>query len=878
MPRLNTSKQVKARTRQFLERLLSYANYELPESDQFYDKLTVRWKNEDTDAPELVVETELKVLIELAFAQPETPRLKDQLRNDLRVLEEFLQILEDNRARTQGAKHWRFTLKLWGKSTESNLTAFESVWDERKRKRSKRGRSVVVPAMDDATPSADDLPDDGGLTDAGRSRPTGRSSDLQPSNPQTDPLGPDIVPGSPPAAPSAGGANLPVSPSDPDAPQLRTNLLLQQGADYKDSGYLAQLLELLSFDKPSHLITLEGQGGVGKTTLALEAARLCQLASEATDQHPTVPAFEAIIFTSAQTQHFNGPDLSPRLGHQRNLQDIFRTIFRTLDRLSSIPADFHDQLVYVRDCLSQQKTLLIVDNLETLEDKEYVLSFLREIPHTVKVLVTSRVRLGMGYTLSLQPLSKEEGIDLIQQQAKAQSIPLNQSQLEQLYALTGGLPLAIVYSLGLMSAFGISPSHLQPADLSAPTSDLARHCFNVTVERLKHQPAYNLLLAFACFRRPALPEALAHVAYASPHQRENRRPFNELYRLSLIESRQERYTMHSLTREYAMAELKANSGFEVEARDRWIEWYLEFLSVHGEENWYDWHPTSPIDAEWENIREVVDWCREVNAYNDFIDLWQHLKGYTQIYGHWNERLVWMQWLVDEAERRQQAQTMADAMYHYSRTLFFFDQSHLRRKAIEVAHRVWEIAEPTNWQLLVDTAILLATLSARAEKHDDALAWIVRGEDVLEKQAITKEKISSHQWVNVPYYKAEIHSQTNNFTAARRFYKEALQRAEAVGIKKATAYIKGALGVINIEEGALEEAERLLKSLLTLVKQENDKRCLAFCYQHLARIEKARGNMQLLNDYTKSAQAIFNALNMREQSLDVGKLLDRQQVE
>ena len=854
MPRLNTSKHVKARTRQLLERLLSYANYELPDSEQFDDRLTVRWKNENTASPELVVETELRVLIELAFSQSETPRLKDQLRNDLRVLEEFLEILEDNRARTQGAKNWRFTLKLWGKSTESNLSAFESFWDERKRQRSKRRGNVIVPA----TPPTGDDP--AGDDDPGGSTTTG-SSPATPS-PTAD------IPGSSGTPPKGGGpqASLSIHPTPvAERPHLRSNLLMQHGASaYNDSGYLTQLLELLSFDTSSHLVTIEGQGGVGKTTLAVEAARLCQLASENPAGLPSVPKFEAIIFTSAQTQHFNGPDLSPRLGHQRNLQDIFRTILRTLDRLGSIPPDFHDQLYYVRDCLGAQKTLLIVDNLETLEDKEYVLSFLHEIPHTVKVVVTSRVRLGMGDTISLNPLSQSESINLIRRQAEAQSLSLTQKQIEQVHKLTGGLPLAIIYSLGLVAAFGINPSHLQSTDLSAPTGDLARHCFNTAVERLRHQPAYHLLLAFACFRRPAQPEALAHIAHGNAYLREDRRPFNELYRLSLIERQQERYTMHSLTREYATAELRANSRFEEEARDRWVEWYLEFLAVHGEENWYDWHPASPVDAEWENIREVVEWCREQNSYQDFLDLWQHLKGYTQTYGHWNERLVWMKWLMDEAEKHQNWPVMADAMYHYARTLRFFDQPDSRVEAIEVANRIWEISATDNWQLLTDVALLLVTLHTNEEEYDIALRWLKKSKTLYERSTgSTKER--RQQWITIPYYEAEIVLKMGRRQEAQGLYSCALERSETVGLKRSAAYIRGELGALKMLDGDLDAAEELLVAVLPLAKEHRDQRCLAYAYSHLAEVYKRKDAEAEAKNFANLAIDQFQILGMPEQS-------------
>jgi tetratricopeptide (TPR) repeat protein len=846
MPRLNTSRQVKQRTRQLLEKLLNYANYELPESENFADKLVVRWKNETGSAPELVVETELKVLIELAFEQEETPRLKDQLRNDLRVLEEFLQILEDNRARTQGAKRWRFTLKLWDKSTHANLDAFEKTWDQRKHR---KPRGINAPI---------NVPN---LSVSGS-----QSS----SSPALESDGNGI-----PAVPEAD------SDSEDHSCTLNTtsvqpvryiNLSSQNATFSVNQTYLNRLLNLLSFDQPDHLITLEGAGGVGKTTLAIAAAHRCLEASQVADAGLCLPSFEAIIFASAQTQQFTGPELSPRLNPQRNLQDIFRTIFRTLGRADAIPPDFNEQIDYVRDCLGQQKTLLIVDNLETLEDRDYVLSFLKEIPLSVKVIVTSRVRLGLGTTIHIRPLSLNESIELIQQQAQSLELSLTPAQLRQLHQQTGGLPLAITYTLGMISAFGIRPEDINIAELAQPDGDFARHCFKASVQRLRGQASHNLLMAFALFRRPALPEALAHVAFPSDYLRHHAGPLQELYRLSLIDCDQERYTMHSLTREYARSELANHPAQEQEARERWVEWYLAFLTVNGEEDWYDWHPVSPIESEWENLREVVEWCQAQGRYDDFLDFWEHLKGYTQIYGHWTERLDWMKWLMVEAEKRLDKDTLADAMYHYSRTLFFSDQSKPRSEAIEVAHRIWEIVDLDNHQFLIDVAILLSTLYTNKAEYQSALAWINRGQDLLDKASF-KDISHTRQWVSVPYYKAELYSKLKNYDEARKLYDEALDRASQMGWKRASAYIQGALGVLELSQGNLQKAKALLNSLLRSTQSHHDLRCQAFCYRHLAQIAKLQDDLASSHEYAVSARKYFDFLNMKEQSLEIQTLLE-----
>lgn len=288
MPRLNTSQQVKQRTRQLLEKLLNFANYELPESEAFLDKLTVRWKNETSPTPELVVETELKVLIELTFEQKENPRLKDQLRNDLRVLEEFLEILEDNRARTQGAKHWRFTLKLWDKSTQANLTAFEKVWDHNKKTKYKRPpygsilNPVHVPNLNQ-TKATSVSAAKADVDDSPLPSPSEKDTDSEDPHPAVVLHRPKTL-----------------RQTQPQIQQIQyVNLKAQTSVHNINQAYLSHILNLLSFDHPAHLITLEGIGGVGKTTLAIEAAQRCLKASESSDNS------EATISASGPPRGFS---------------------------------------------------------------------------------------------------------------------------------------------------------------------------------------------------------------------------------------------------------------------------------------------------------------------------------------------------------------------------------------------------------------------------------------------------------------------------------------------------------------------------------------------------------------------------------------------
>jgi len=135
---------------------------------------------------------------------------------------------------------------------------------------------------------------------------------------------------------------------------------------------MAQLLEMLSGDRAPQI---SGVAGFGKSTLVLEAAYRCLQASRIPQAYPSAIAFDAIIFTSAQENYLTG--------------DIGRAIAQTLNRPDIASAEPAQQLESIKECLSKIRALLIVDNLESLENPPEILSFLSDLPPTVKVVITT---------------------------------------------------------------------------------------------------------------------------------------------------------------------------------------------------------------------------------------------------------------------------------------------------------------------------------------------------------------------------------------------------------------------------------------------------------------------------------------------------------
>ena len=98
--------------------------------------------------------------------------------------------------------------------------------------------------------------------------------------------------------------------------------------------------------------------------------------------------FEAIIWSSAKRTLLTAGGIQQRAQSFTTLADLYREIATVLEQPITLQADADGRRGLIERALTAQRTLLIVDNLETVDDEE-LLSFLREIPDPTKVIVVA---------------------------------------------------------------------------------------------------------------------------------------------------------------------------------------------------------------------------------------------------------------------------------------------------------------------------------------------------------------------------------------------------------------------------------------------------------------------------------------------------------
>jgi hypothetical protein len=193
--------------------------------------------------------------------------------------------------------------------------------------------------------------------------------------------------------------------------------------------------------------------------------------------------------------------------------------------------------------------------------------------------------------------------------------------------------------------------------LKSATGDVARFCFEASVKGLHGEPGHRLLMTLSLFLQPVEREAIAVIS--GEDSLDTGDGLAQLQQLSLVRQQDARYSLHPLTREYAIAELSSHQEFEIEVRNRWVNWYVQFSQEYANIDKKKWFTCqqNQIKVEWKNLRSVMEWCRSKDRYADILILWRQIKGYAHVRGHWDERQEWSGWLIEAAQIRADWSTL-----------------------------------------------------------------------------------------------------------------------------------------------------------------------------------------------------------------------------
>ncbi|MBN4003237.1 tetratricopeptide repeat protein [Nostoc sp. LPT] len=639
---------------------------------------------------------------------------------------------------------------------------------------------------------------------------------------------------------------------------------------------IARCMDALSLEERSWGVTIDGIGGMGKTALALEVAHLARQQA----------LFDAYLFVSAKTTWLSAEGVREETLALSSLDSFCREFAKGLGQTDIVKmTDTTERRRALLDALRGRRTLLIWDNLETLnaEERDMIAEFVRKLPTPNKAIITSRRRTGeSAVTIRLDRLLEAEALQLMREKGRshprlAQELNATKPEiLTALYQASGGNPLALDWTLGQVAHKGYSISvALERLRNAAKSPDLYGFLFADAAQTLSENDR-TVLSALVVFMTPARTAALADATDLAIT--EIQVSLEGLVTLSLVnELDGERFGLHPLTRTYVRAALGGTntvrtaplaSGirFDSSAQRKVLRYWVDFAQKYGgrSENYktYD-----KLETEWQNLEGVATTLREMAGISVelkdlqtaqmLIDLEHALFNFLFFRGYWDEGVRLGEWVYQVGKALSHWSDAGWGAYHVARVHYF--------RA--------ETDRAASWAAQMSEA-----MKRGGSRQNKAVAIQLQGDIARQRQNLLKAERLYHEVLaifrelkNEPAKAIALNNlgsvarSLGQYDRAESYIKEALAIEVKRGNKERQAVYFGSLGNLALDRNRPTEARPLFERALALDQEVGRQDRVADAQYGLARVLEEEGRYAEALSLALAAQEIRKRL--RDKSLD-----------
>jgi tetratricopeptide (TPR) repeat protein len=618
----------------------------------------------------------------------------------------------------------------------------------------------------------------------------------------------------------------------------------------------SRVLEALASRWP--LTCIDGIGGIGKTALALEVAVGCLRASRGEDPSDGIPTFNGFIWNTAKDRELT-------------LNDLLDAVARTLDYPGIAQQPLEEKQESVRKLLQSNNYLLLVDNFETVTD-EAVRDFLLRLPEPSKALITSREQnLRQAWAVSLKGLEQDEALALIRSEGRRLGLSSLDGAEEQvllrLYQATGGAPLAIKWAVGQIKQKGQSLDMVLIA-LHEAKGDIFEEIFARSWSLLS-EGAQHILMVMPLFATSAARGAID--AASDVHHFALDEGLGQLVEMWLVEATDDlemakrRYSIHSLTRSFALAKLIQNPEFNRVAHVHLVDYFIRTTGGFGRDDW-DWTGFDVLELERQNIMALLEWCHVQGMWKEIINIKKGIWNFLHVRGYWQDSLH-CGLLAIEASRALNNQE--ELAWHL---VFGVGWTYLNLgnidKAEIIAREALTISEQYGYQK--SRALALSNLGAIARRNGD----LEQSQEMYRTSREIWQQLGQSQWAAVALGGlATTTFQGKEYAEAQNLFEQALQENIKLNHEPLIGFTWMWLANVARAKGDLEKAKRLYRESLKFAADLKRPLHIAMNNLWLARISVEERDYQKALQLGSEARKAYRLLGAERQVEEVEAFLE-----
>lgn len=610
-------------------------------------------------------------------------------------------------------------------------------------------------------------------------------------------------------------------------------------------------------------VLVHGLSGVGKSALAIAVAHHM---IENRDRFGAITAFHWVTAKASEDADVRDTDWV--------VDRVYRALGFTQSSADGSQAAKEAQ---ISRTLSERSTFFLLDNFESVTD-EATIPFLLNLPANTRLLITSRVSVDPMLPLRSYPLRElgpTQTRELLEEECgRMQIAPPSEQECQAIVRVTGGSPLAVKWTVGLLG--GGYPVSRALAVLRSGQDDLFQTLFSDHWNGLS--PAARSTLCAASLLGETFSRELLDGFFGAPTD------VGELLRRRLVEPWDEqvderRLTLHPLTRTFAQARvsdtISQDELLSVMARTLATYFNQRRLLQHGRTAYLSLeHDIASVLKVAERLVPRLDaTVPDPQACALFIDLFESVSVPLWSFGYWGDRVELGRLALAAAEIAGDRRAAARA----SGTVAIVKYWQGDADAAEgYGRRALDFAPAGDDEL--DVAIgdrVLALAAARRGAVDDAVEALSRILGILEqRQARDHERV--RYFADWPCAGARGHisglialnqemgimlANADRFQEALPWLEASRELAENIEDREGLSISWSHLGRCHLGLQDLPSAESCFESGLDLALDVARQSTTGRCLLGLAQVTANQKHRREAVEYASEAREIFERLGM-----------------